>query len=83
MNEIINPIVIAHRYQNLLPSDAFNAATVNAAFAVGLSEKIGLIEAGKQADILILDTKDYREIAYEFSGNLVENIIVKGDLLKV
>lgn len=73
-----NAMAIACRYQKLLPSEAFNAATVNAAFAVALGEKTGSLEAGKQADILIFDTKDYREIAYEFGGNLIKKVIKNG-----
>jgi imidazolonepropionase len=71
-------MAIACRYQKLLPSEALNAATINAAFAVGLGNQIGSLEIGKQADVLILDTKDYREIAYEFGGNLVETVIKNG-----
>ncbi|HEY0426658.1 MAG TPA: imidazolonepropionase [Pyrinomonadaceae bacterium] len=74
-------MAIACRYQNLLPSEALNAATINAAFAVGSGEKVGSIEPGKQADILILDTKDYRQIAYEFGGNFVEKILKKGRVI--
>ncbi len=76
-----NAMAIACRYQKLLPSEAFNAATINAAFAVNLGEKIGSIEIGKFADLLILDTNDYREIAYEFGGNLVEKVFKKGKLV--
>ena len=76
-----NAMAIACRYQKLLPSEALNAATINAAFAVGLGEKVGSIEIGKQADILILDTRDYREIAYEFGGNPVEKIIKNGKIV--
>jgi imidazolonepropionase len=76
-----NAMAIACRYQKLLPSETFNAATVNAAFAVGAGEKIGSLEAGKQADVLIFDTPDYREIAYEFGGNLVEKIIKNGKII--
>lgn len=76
-----NAMAIACRYQKLLPSEAFNAITINAAFAVGLGEKIGSLETGKQADILILDTKDYRETAYEFGSNLVETVIKNGKVI--
>lgn len=76
-----NAMAIACRYQKLLPSEAFNAATINAAFAVGLGEKTGSLEKDKQADILLFDTTDYREIAYEFGGNLVEKIVKKGKFL--
>ncbi|MGI8555157.1 MAG: amidohydrolase family protein, partial [Pyrinomonadaceae bacterium] len=70
-------MAIACRYQKLLPSEALNAATINAAFAVGLGDKIGSIEVGKQADILILDTNDFRQLSYEFGGNLIEKVFKK------
>ncbi len=76
-----NAMAIACRYQKLLPSETFNAATINAAFAVGLGEKIGSIETGKQADLLIFDTADYREIAYEFGGNLIDKVFKKGKIV--
>jgi imidazolonepropionase len=76
-----NAMAIACRYQKLLPAEAFNAATVNAAFAVAQGEKIGSIEKGKQADILIFDTKDFREVAYEFGVNPVEKVIKKGKII--
>ncbi len=75
-----NAMAIACRYQKLLPSEALNAATINAAFAVGSGEKVGSIEVGKQADILILDAKDYRALAYEFGGNRIQTIIKNGKI---
>ena len=74
-------MAIACRYQKLLPSEALNAATINAAFGLGAGEKVGSLEAGKQADFLILDTKDYREIAYEFGSNFVETVIKNGKIV--
>ncbi len=71
-------MAIACRYQKLLPSEALNAATINAAFAVGMGNKVGSIEIGKAADLLVLDCRDYREIAYEFGGNLVASIYKNG-----
>ena len=75
-------MAIACRYQKLLPSEALNAVTINAAFGLGLGEKTGSLEVGKQADFLILDTKDYREIAYEFGSNFVETVIKKGKIIE-
>lgn len=76
-----NAMAIACRYQKLLPSEALNAATINAAFAVGAGDKTGSIEAGKQADILIIKAEDYRRIAYEFGGNLIDKVIKKGEIV--
>jgi len=74
-------MAIACRYQKLLPSEALNAVTINAAFAVGLGAAVGSLEVGKQADVLILDTDDYRQLAYEFGGNFVESVIKKGKIV--
>ena len=74
-------MAIACRYQKLLPSEAMNAATINAAHAIGLGETHGSIEVGKQADILIFDCDDYRQIAYEFGGNLVSKVFKAGNLV--
>ena len=74
-------MAIACRYQKLLPSEALNAATINAAFAMGIGDTAGSLEVGKQADILILDTNDYREIAYEFGGNCVDKVFKKGEVV--
>jgi imidazolonepropionase len=74
-------MAIACRYQKLLPSEAFNAATINSAYAIGSGAAVGSLEVGKYADVLVLDTNDYRQIAYEFGANFVETIIKKGEIL--
>lgn len=71
-------MAIACRYQKLLPAEAINAATINAAFAIGMGDKVGSLEVGKQADLLILKTGDFRQLAYEFGGNLIKTIIKNG-----
>jgi imidazolonepropionase len=69
---------IACRYQKLLPAEAFNAATINAAFAIGQGHRAGSIEEGKRADLIVFNTIDYREIAYEFGGELVSRVVKRG-----
>ena len=73
-------MAIACRYQSLLPAEALNAATINAAHALGLGHRLGSIEVGKQADLLIIDASDYRHLAYQFGGNLVKTVIKRGRL---
>jgi imidazolonepropionase len=77
-----NAMAIACRYQKLLPAEVFNAATVNAAFAVARGAETGSLETGKQADIIIFEPRDFREIAYEFGGNLIQTVIKKGATVK-
>lgn len=72
---------IACRYQKILPSEAINATTINAAFSIGLGDKTGSLEVGKWADILILDTDDYREVCYEFGGNFADKVFKNGKLV--
>lgn len=74
-------MAIACRYQKLLPAEALNASTINAAHAVGLGHKLGSLEAGKQADLLLINAPDYRHLAYQFGGNLVERVVKRGQFV--
>lgn len=62
--------------------EALNAATINAAAALGLSERVGSIEPGKQADLLIVDAEDYSALPYHFTENKIINVVKNGTLLE-
>ena len=74
-------MALACRYQKLLPAEALNAVTLNAAHAIGLGDRVGSIAPGKQADLLVLDAADWRVLAYEFGGNPVERVIKRGTII--
>ena len=71
-------MAIACRFQKLLPSEALNAITINAAFASGVADRVGSVEIGQNVDLTVFDVKDYREIAYDFSGRRAEYTIKNG-----
>lgn len=73
---------LASIYLRMLPEEALTAATLNGAFALRLSDRVGSIEIGKQADLII--TKPMQSLArlsYGFSENLVEKVICKGKII--
>jgi imidazolonepropionase len=66
---------------HLTPAEAIAAATINAAAAVALDHRLGSLEPGKQADLVVLSVSDYRHLAYRFGGNLVRRVIKKGKVV--
>lgn len=62
------------------PAEAITAATINGACALGLAERKGSIESGKDADLALFDVKDYREIAYWFAENRCVAVVANGNL---
>ncbi len=63
------------------PAEAVTAATINGAWAIGQGERIGSLEAGKQADLIMLNAADYREIPYHFGMNLVAMVMKAGSVI--
>jgi imidazolonepropionase len=74
-------IALACRYLRLSPAQAIVAATLNAAAAINRADTIGSLEAGKQADLLILNVSDYRHLGYRFGTNLVQTVIKRGEIV--
>ena len=74
-------IALSVRYMRMTPAEAVTAATINAAWAIDRGDQIGSLEIGKQADILILDTDDYRDLAYRYGTNMVAQVIKAGEVM--
>ena len=69
---------LACTQMRMTPAEAISAGTINGAWALGLADRKGSIEPGKDADLAIFDIKDYREIAYWFGSNLCCQAIANG-----
>jgi len=61
--------------------EILNAVTINAAFALNMEDKVGSIEKGKQADLLIFDMPTYKYLIYNFAVNNLETVIKKGKIV--
>jgi imidazolonepropionase len=60
---------IACTQMRMSPAEAITAATVNAAYSLDLGGQVGSLEVGKQADVVVFDVADYRQIPYFFGVN--------------
>lgn len=74
---------IACAQMKMTPAEAVTAATVNGAYALGLGHRIGSIEPGKQADMVLLDLSDYRQLPYYFGVNHCKTVVKKGKIIDV
>jgi imidazolonepropionase len=62
----------------LAAAEAISAATINGAHAAGCAGSIGSLELGKQADLVMLNISDYREMAGQLGSNLVRLTMKRG-----
>jgi imidazolonepropionase len=62
----------------LSTEEALTAATLNAAAALGRADRLGSIEPGKQADLVVLDAPSPKHLVYHFGVNLVRHVVKAG-----
>jgi imidazolonepropionase len=62
----------------LSPEEILRGMTINAAYAVDRSAQIGSIEAGKKADLVILNAPNWNYVIYHFGINHVDKVIKDG-----
>jgi imidazolonepropionase len=63
----------------LTPEEVINASTINSAYAIEMSSKVGSITRGKLANIILTKKiNSYGFIPYSFSNNHIESVIING-----
>jgi len=76
MNFVVSTACIKMK---MTPEEAINAATINGAYAMGISDTHGSITKGKFANLIMTkDIPSYHFIPYAFGSNLIEKVMIKG-----
>lgn len=67
----------------MTPEEAINAATLNGAYAMGISKTHGSITKGKKANLIITKPiPSYYQLPYAFGSNLIDSILLNGKIVK-
>ena len=79
MNFVVSTACIKMK---MTPEEAINAATINGAYAMGLSKSHGSITKGKMANLIMTkNIPSYNYIPYAFGSNLIDKVMIKGDFI--
>ena len=65
----------------MTPNEVLTAVTINAAYAIDRADKIGSIEVGKNADIVVLDARNVEYLMYHFGINHTKKVYKNGNLV--
>ena len=72
---------LACMHMGLTLEEVITATTINAAHALNRGHQIGTLEAGKQADVIILDVANYKQLQYFYGMNHTNTVIKKGQVV--
>lgn len=79
MNFVVSTACIKMK---MTPEEAINAATINGAYAMGLSKSHGSITQGKMANLIITkNIPSYNYLPYAFGSNLIDRVMIKGEFI--
>jgi len=65
----------------MTPAEVIVATTINAAHATGVARHVGSLEAGKQADILIMNVPSYQHLQYHYGVNHTDTVLKNGQVV--
>lgn len=66
----------------MTPEEVLTAVTVNAACSLGRGDRLGTIEPGKQADLVIWNAPDMETLVYRFGSSLAGTVVKKGRVVR-
>ncbi|MDM5245970.1 imidazolonepropionase [Lysinibacillus sp. G4S2] len=69
---------LACMHMGMTLEEVLTATTINAAYALNRGHQIGSLEAGKQADVIILDVANYKQLQYFYGMNHTNTVIKDG-----
>jgi imidazolonepropionase len=72
---------LACTHMKMLPAEAVAAATINGAWALGLENHKGSVDAGKDADLAVFEIQDYRELPYWFASSRCCFTLLNGSVM--
>ncbi len=79
MNFVVSTACIKMK---MTPEEAINAATINGAYAMGISNNYGSITKGKKANLIITKiVPNYNYLPYAFGENHIDSVIINGDII--
>ena len=73
-------IALACRLYGLRPLEALAAATVNAAYVLGLDDRVGRVQPGHRADLVILDSAEFESVPYRPDHDPVVAVVCGGEV---
>lgn len=72
---------LACMHMGMTLEEVLTATTINAAYALNRGEQIGSLEAEKQADVVILDVANYKQLQYFYGMNHTNTVIKNGRIV--
>ena len=66
-------------YGQITPAEMLTAATLNGAAAIGMADRLGTLEPGKQADLVVWDADNLEQLIYRYGTNRASIVCKKGE----